>query len=371
MRFVTGALVVAMTATSSTQSADMRTRAEITNYEETSTYADVTRVIDGLAATSPLVYTESFGKTEEGRDLPLIVISDPKVTTPAAARKLGRPIVYVQANIHAGEVEGKEAILMLARRLVSGDLKPMTRQMVFLIAPDYNADGNEKITPMNRTQQNGPVAGVGTRENSKGLDLNRDYMKLDSAEARALVGLMNKWDPHVAVDLHTTNGSYHANHLTYSPILNPNADPRLIEFTREKMLAPIRAAMLKNNWRTYYYGNFSPEDGGGRENARIDPANPGNVTWRTFDHRPRFGNNYVGLRNRIAVLSEAYSYLDFEGRVGVTTAFVEEVWRTCAKQAKQIMTLTAQADRVFTAPTNGNVVELGVDIEIRALPEKV
>ncbi|HTH26375.1 MAG TPA: M14 family zinc carboxypeptidase, partial [Vicinamibacterales bacterium] len=210
-----------MTATSSTQSADMRTRAEITNYEETSTYADVTRVIDGLAATSPLVYTESFGKTEEGRDLPLIVISDPKVATPAAARKLGRPIVFVQANIHAGEVEGKEAILMLARRLVSGDLKPMTRQMVFLIAPDYNADGNEKITPMNRTQQNGPVAGVGTRENSKGLDLNRDYMKLDSAEARALVGLMNKWDPHVAVDLHTTNGSYHANHLTYSPILNP------------------------------------------------------------------------------------------------------------------------------------------------------
>ena len=135
--------------------------------------------------------------------------------------------MFVQANIHAGEVEGKEAILKLARRLVSGDLKPMTRQMVFLIAPDYNADGNEKVTPMNRTQQNGPVAGVGTRENSKGFDLNRDYMKLDTAEARSLVGLMNKWDPHVLVDLHTTNGSYHAYHLTYSPILNPNADPRL------------------------------------------------------------------------------------------------------------------------------------------------
>ena len=107
MRFVTGALVVAMTAMGSAQSADMRTRAEISNYEESSTYADVTRVIDGLTATSPLVHTESFGKTEEGRDLPLIVISDPKVTTPAAAHKLGRPMVFVQANIHAGEVEGK------------------------------------------------------------------------------------------------------------------------------------------------------------------------------------------------------------------------------------------------------------------------
>jgi len=371
-RFITASVLVAMTAMGSAQSADMRTRAEISNYEETSTYADVTRVIDGLAATSPLVYTESFGKTEEGRDLPLIVISDPKVTTPAAARKLGRPMVFVQANIHAGEVEGKEAILKLSRRLVSGDLKPMTRQMVFLIAPDYNADGNEKITPMNRTQQNGPVAGVGTRENSKGLDLNRDYMKLDSAEARALVGLMNKWDPHVAVDLHTTNGSYHANHLTYSPILNPNADPRLIEFTRSKMLAPIRAAMLKNhNWRTYYYGNFSPEDGGGRENARIDPANPGNVTWRTFDHRPRFGNNYVGLRNRIAILSEAYSYLDFKGRVEVTEHFVEEIYKSVQANAKQIMTLTAQADRVFTAPANGQPVDLGVDFQIAAVEDKV
>lgn len=368
--------VTALTA----QTADLRTRAEITNYAETSTYADITRVISGLVATSPLVHTESFGKTEEGRELPLMVISDPKVTTPAAARRLGRPLVFVQANIHAGEVEGKEAVLMLARRLVSGDLKPLTRQLVILIAPDYNADGNEKVSVQNRTAQYGPVGGVGTRENGKGLDLNRDYMKLDSVEARSLVGLMNKWDPHVLVDLHTTNGSYHANHLTYSPILNPNADARLIEFTRERMLGPIRAAMLKtHHWRTYYYGNFAPEDGGGpstalgtgRESSRVDPANPGNVTWRTFDHRPRFGNNYAGLRNRIAILSEAYSYLDFKRRVEVTEDFVEEIWRSAAANAKQIMTLTAQADRVFTAPVTAKPIELGVETEIRALPEKV
>lgn len=353
------------------QTPDLRTRAEITNYEETSTYADITRVIDGLVATSPLVHTESFGKTEEGRDLPLMVIADPKVTTPAAARKLDRPIVYVQANIHSGEVEGKEAVLMLARRLVSGDLRPLTRQLVILIAPNYNADGNEKVNVQNRTAQYGPVAGVGTRENSKGLDLNRDYMKLDSAEARALVGLYNRWDPHVAVDLHTTNGSYHGYHLTYSPILNPNADARLIEFTRERMLAPITDAMLKgHNWRAYYYGNFSRESGR-PAGARVDPANPGDVTWRTFDHRPRFGNNYAGLRNRIAILSEAYSYLDFKRRVEVTEDFVEEIWRSVAANGKQIMTLTAQADRVLTAPPTAKPVELGVDIEFRAGPKPV
>ena len=364
--------IILMAAFTTAQTPDLRTRAEITNYEETSTYADVERVMAGLAAASPLVHRESFGKTEQGRDMPLMVISDPKVTTPDAARRLGRPLVFVQANIHAGEVEGKEAILMIARRLVSGDLKPLTRQLVILIAPDYNADGNEKVDVMNRTAQNGPVGGVGTRENSKGLDLNRDYMKLDSLEARALVGLINKWDPHVLVDLHTTNGSYHANHLTYSPILNPNADERLIAFSRDHLLPEIRKVMLdKHKWRTYYYGNFAPEDGGGRESSRVDPANPGNVTWRTFDHRPRFGNNYAGLRNRIAILSEAYSYLDFKGRVEVTEDFVEEVFHSAVSHGKNIMALTTQADRQFTAPPSARAVELGVDFEIRSAPQKV
>jgi hypothetical protein len=176
----------------------------------------------------------------------------------------------------------------------------------------------------------------------------------------------------VLVDLHTTNGSYHGYHLTYSPILNPNADARLIEFTREGMLKPITQAMVKNHhWRTYYYGNFAPEDGGGRESSRVDPANPGNVTWRTFDHRPRFGNNYAGLRNRIAILSEAYSYLDFKGRIDVTEDFVEEIWQSAAANAKQILSLTSQADRVFTAAVSAKPIELGVAFEIRPLPEPV
>ncbi|MGH9218098.1 MAG: M14 family zinc carboxypeptidase, partial [Vicinamibacterales bacterium] len=162
LRIALALCTFAATAMTSAQTADMRTRAEITGYEETSTYADVTRVIGGLVSTSPLVHTESFGKTEEGRDLPLMVISDPKVATPAAARKLGRPLVFVQANIHAGEVEGKEASLILARRLTSGDLRGVLKQLIVLIAPIYNADGNEKGDVNNRPEQNGPEAGVGT-----------------------------------------------------------------------------------------------------------------------------------------------------------------------------------------------------------------
>ena len=364
------------------QSPDLQTRAEATNYEETSSYADVIRVVNGLVASSALAQQETFGTTEEGRALPLLILSEPSVTTPEAARKLGRPIVFVMANIHAGEVEGKEASLILARRLTSGDLRPLLKQLVVLIAPIYNADGNEKISVQNRTAQNGPTGGVGTRENSKGLDLNRDFMKLDSAEARALVGLMNRWDPHATIDLHTTNGSYHGFHLTYSPTLNPNADARMIGLARERILPAVREAVRKrHNYRTYYYGNFGTESGGARENARVDPTKPGDVVWRTFDHRPRFGTNYIGLRNRLAILSEAYSYLDFRGRVKVTEAFVEECLNAINANALRLITLTTQLDGELAGrgrPARGTTrtaaspsMPFGVDFRIAALPDPV
>lgn len=365
------------------QSPDLRTRAEATDYLETSSYDDVMRVANGIVASSALARYESFGTTEEGRAMPLLVLSEPAVPTPEAARRLGRPIVFIQANIHAGEVEGKEASLILARRLTSGDLKPLLKQLVVLIAPIYNADGNERLSVTNRTAQNGPAGGVGTRENAKGLDLNRDYMKLDTAEARALVGLLNLWDPHVAIDLHTTNGSYHGFHLTYSPSLNPNADPRLIALARERILPAVQEAVQKKHGvRTYYYGNFASESGLTRETARVDPANPGDTVWRTFDHRPRFGNNYVGLRNRLAILSEAYSYLDFRGRVHATEVFVEETLRTLSTDALRVTTLTAQLD----GETKGlgtrvqarrgakpllRRAELGVEFRMTALPAPV
>jgi predicted deacylase len=348
----------------------LRTRAESSNYEATSRYADVQRIIDALAA-SPAVHVETFGLSEEGRELPLLVISEPRVTTPAAARKLGRPLVFVQANVHAGEVDGKEATLMLARRLVNGDLRALTKQLVILLAPIANADGNEQVDVRHRPEQNGPIDGVGTRTNAKWLDLDRDYMKLDSVEARALVQVLNAWDPHVVVDLHTVNGSYHGYHLTYAPSLTPNADARLVAFARETLLPRVRSALLETHaYRSYYSGNFVSEQGGARETPRVDPESPGDAVWRTLDHRPRVGSNYVGLRNRIAVRAEAYSYLDFQGRVAVTAAFVEEVWRACARQAMRILTLTAQADRSLTTRTRvSKPIDLGVEFQIQPAAE--
>src|ERR1044072_4430121 len=194
------------------QDNQLKSHAEQTNFEETSRYDDVIKFISELQTRSDLLRLETFGTSQEGRALPLMILADPPIATPREARASGKPIVFIFANIHAGEVEGKEAMQHFARRVLTADLRTLLAKTILFIAPIYNADGNEKISMDNRTEQNGPVGGVGRRENAKGLDLNRDYMKLESSEAQSLVRLMNCWGPHMTVDLHTTNGSYSGYH---------------------------------------------------------------------------------------------------------------------------------------------------------------
>ena len=343
-----------------------RSVAERSGFTETGRFADVRAFIEALAAGTPKVRVESFGTSEEGRALPLVVIGDP----PGRPGQIRVPVVLVMANIHAGEVEGKEATLHLMRRLTHGDLQPLVNAALWLFAPIYNADGNEKISLANRTEQNGPIGGVGTRENAKGLDLNRDFMKLESAEARALVALMTRWDPDVVIDLHTTNGSYHGYHLTYAPSLNPNADARIIEFTRDKLLSTVRRAMASRHaFRVFDYGNFAHVDSLDEELEGFASDDTRKKAWRTFDERPRFGNNYIGLRNRIAVLSEAYSYLDFERRIKATEAFVEEIIRFVSANGAEIKALTRRTDNEWTRAQGTR--DAGVAFELHPLPQPV
>jgi hypothetical protein len=346
---------------------DLKSKAERTDYKETSRYEDVMEFIGKLQQVSDTVKVESFGKTEEGRALPLVILSKPAIATPLEAHASGKPIVFVMANIHAGEVEGKEATQHIMRDVVTGPLAGLLDKIILLVAPIYNADGNEKIAITNRTAQNGPEGGVGTRENSKRLDLNRDFMKMDSAEARGLIqNVFNRWDPHVAMDLHTTNGSYHGYALTYSPPLNPNTDSRIISYAREKLLPEVTRTMKsKHDYRIYYYGNFfDPADPsvGFRDEQPKEPKG-----WATFDHRPRFGTNYIGLRNRLAILSEAYSYLDFRARVDVTDKFVRTVLQHIAQNSAAIVSMIREADRKSrdTGLTAGNEEGYGLNFEMK------
>jgi zinc carboxypeptidase len=319
-----------------------RTRAERTSYLETSTYADVIAFIDSLQKAGVPMSRQELGRTTEGRVLPLLVLSRPQVSTPEQARALNRPIVYVQANIHAGEVEGKEALLALVRDL--GSTRNNVLDSIVLIAiPIYNADGNERFEPqsVNRTEQNGPES-VGQRPNAQMLDLNRDYVKAEAPETRASLAAFEKWNPDVFVDLHTTDGSFHGYALTYSPSLSPAAR-EAGAYTRDSLLPELRRRMkARDGFEVFDYGNFDTQY---EERDITDTVKSG---WFTYDHRPRFGTNYFGLRQRISILSEAYSHDPFERRVESTYAFVRELLSLMAERGTKIRALESAADAQFT-----------------------
>ncbi|HEU0300760.1 MAG TPA: M14 family metallopeptidase, partial [Longimicrobium sp.] len=317
---------------------DLTTRPERTEYRETSRYDEVAAFMVAADRASPLVHLTTFAQTNEGRALPLAVVGHVADASPEAVRASGRTVVYLQGNIHAGEVEGKEALQVLLREIVERRHDALLDSLVLLIAPIYNADGNERIDPMNRPRQHGPIGGMGVRPNAQGLDLNRDHTKLESPEARGLARMLSAYDPHVTVDLHTTNGTYHGYHLTYAPPLHPNTPPEIDRVLRREWLPAVTDALRRDGdaWLVYYYGNVpSVEDG----NADAERA------WYTFDHRPRFGTNYGGLRNRFAILSEAYSYLTFQERIRVTKEFVDQVLGWAAARATPIRRATEAADR--------------------------
>ncbi|HEU4454277.1 MAG TPA: M14 family metallopeptidase [Longimicrobium sp.] len=317
----------------------LRTRAELSGFRETSRYADVVAFMEAVDAASPEVHLTRFGYTFEGRSLPLAVVGRVSDPSPEAVRASGKTIVYLQANIHAGEVEGKEALQNLLRDVGSGQRAAWLDSLVLLVAPIFNADGNERVALTNRPHQHGPVAGMGTRNNAQDLNINRDFTKLDTPEARAQAALMRAYDPHVLLDLHTTNGTFHAYQMTYAPPLHPASDSTLVGIVRGRLLPAVTGRIRSaDGWDFHDYGNVPQRES---QWAAAPGAERG---WYTFDHRPRFSNNYWGLRNRFGILSETYSYLTFEERIRVQQRFVEEVLAYAAANADAIRRETAAAD---------------------------
>jgi hypothetical protein len=319
------------------------THAERTNYLDTSHYDDVVAFLDSLKKlNAPLVFG-SIGRTSESREIPYVIASRPLVHNAAEARATGKPIVYVQGNIHAGEVEGKEALQALLRDLTFANRANVLDSIVLIAVPIYNADGNERFGPQERQrgEQNGPQL-VGQRPNTQGpngqgFDLNRDYVKAEAPETRASLRMFDTWDPDVFVDLHTTDGSLHGYALTYSPSLNP-ASP-LGDFSRDLLVELRNRVRARDGYETFDYGNFN--DGSGRE-VSADTVHRG---WYTYDHRPRFGTNYYGLRNRVSVLSEAFSHDPFERRVKSTYSFVTQLLSLVAERGADIRAMEKRADQ--------------------------
>lgn len=291
--------------------------------------------LDSLQRVAREIRVGTLAVSPEGRRVPYVLASHPLVSGPAEAHRSGKLIVYLQANIHAGEVEGKEASQMLLRDLALGPLRPMLDHVVLLVVPIYNTDGNERMAAgeENRPGQNGPAM-VGRNTNGQGLNLNRDYVKMEAPETQGAATLLSAWDPDLFIDLHTTNGSYHGYVLTYAPALNPNSNPAA-DFVRDRFLPAVRERMLRRHrQRTFAYGNFRNQD--------PDSLAQG---WETYDARPRFGTNWMGLRGRLAVLSEGYSNADFPTRIAATYNFVREVLALAVEQRATIESLIQASNR--------------------------
>lgn len=311
--------------------ANLQTAAERSDFRATARHDDVVRLLDDLAAASPLARRASLGTSVEGRDLPMLILSDPPVADAAGARARasdGALVVLAIGNIHAGEVDGKEALPMLAREILNDRRPALLKDLVLVIAPIYNADGNERISKDNRPGQNGPEEGMGRRENAAGLDLNRDGIKAEAPETAGLLRFFNDWDPDLFIDTHTTNGSYHRYILTYAGLKSPAGDPAMLEYSRERFLPDVAAAFkARTGLDSFWYGNFEGEFG---------DADRGHSRWESFPAEGRFLTTYAGLRGTFSLLTEAYSYAPFKDRVIATREFVRCTLEYAARHRAEI-----------------------------------
>ncbi len=306
--------------------------AESSDFTRTANYDEVIQAVEYLDNGSNLIRVENIATTVEGRKVPMMIVANPMPKSIADLKNDERIVVYIQANIHAGEVEGKEAALMLARDLISDAKKDYLKDVVVLICPNLNADGNEKMSTKNRTHQNGP-ASVGIRYNGQNLDLNRDALKLESPEMQGVIkNILNKWDPAITLDCHTTNGSYHEEPITFTWIMNPNGDRQLINYMRDKMMPWVHNQMSDEyNTLNCFYGEF------------IDRLNP-EKGWISYAAEPRYMVNYIGVRNRLAILNENYVYADYKSRVVGCYNLMWSVLDYAADNKNEIKTLLAQVD---------------------------
>jgi len=303
---------------------------EATGYARTSLHREVVDFLYRVERSSSLVAITPIATSTEGRMIPLVILSRERVRTPAELRATGKPAVLVMANIHAGEVEGKEACQMLIRDVAGGTLAGLLDHQVILVVPIFNVDGNDKLGK-NRHDDGPELAGV--RYNGQGLDLNRDFTKLESPEVRGLVHLLEAWDPVLVVDMHTTNGSYHREPVSYTTCANANGPQALADYMWNTLFPAVAEILRKNySYDSIPYGEF------------VDGANP-SKGWINEAIEARYGTNFVGLRNRLAILDENYSYADFKTRVLASFAFVRTVLEFTSANAEEIAALVRRVDR--------------------------
>ena len=342
---------------------ELMTKPERTSYQETSTYTEVMNFISDVKKGSDNITQISMGKSLEGKEIPVLILANPKVTTPAEAKASGKPIIYIQGNIHSGEVEGKETIQILLREILHGEKAHLLHNQIILFAPIYNTDSNDKFGTDNRPSQEGSPIETGLRQNSQGLDLNRDGIKMEAMETNGLIqNIIVPWDPTLFVDLHTTNGTWHGYSLTWAPSYHYAGEKTPYDFTWDKLLPEVTNKVLEKN-KIYLgpYGYYFTNQGW--------PAK----SIATYNHHPRYLVNQFGLRNRMAVLSEAFAHERLYQRINSTHAFATEILEFTNKHGKEMMAVNAKAEAsaIALVKEQGGKVKKGVRFKMSPLEKPI
>jgi murein tripeptide amidase MpaA len=294
-----------------------RTRAERSGYRVTPDYDETVRFCKQIEAGSRWVKFESYGTSGQGRDLPLVIVSRDGAFTPQQAFATGKPIVLIQNGIHSGEIEGKDACLALLRDVAVLRRRPgLLDHCILLVLPIFSVDAHERKSRYNRINQNGPDE-MGWRSSPIGLNLNRDYLKAETPEMRALLArVYTKWWPHLLVDDHTTDGADYRHDITYGFNHGAGAPAALTHWLEESFegrVIPRLAAMghVPAPYLTFRKGS-DPLSG-------IDFG----------DSSPRFSTGYTPLQCRPSILVETHMLKPYETRVRATydllVALLEEI----------------------------------------------
>jgi hypothetical protein len=287
---------------------DHYTKAELNAFRGTPSYDETVAFLRRLEKTSPFLSLSFFGTSAEGRPMPLLVASKDKAFTPDAAAKAGKPVVLVLNGIHSGEIDGKDACLILLRDMALGNRPDLLDTLTLLVVPIYNVDGHERVSKWNRPNQDGPVEGMGFRTTTQGYDLNRDFLKADAPETCALLSLVGAWDPDLFVDDHVTDGSDAQVTLTVAYGGEP-ATPAPLRAWLDGVVRPALAAVEEAGWKTSPYVEWVDS---------LDPAKGIDMG----PTEPRYGTGYMPLRGIPSILVENHALKPYGERVRANEAFL-------------------------------------------------
>jgi murein tripeptide amidase MpaA len=310
---------------------EWQTHAEKTEYRETPSYAETIEYSKRLDAASPLIRFQSFGKSGEGRDLPLLIAAAGETFTPEAARKAGKAVVLIQACIHSGEPDGKDAGLALLRDIaITKKLPDLLKHVVVLFIPIYNTDGHERGSPYTRINQNGP-AEMGWRATTTNQNLNRDYMKADTPETRAWLALWNTWRPDLFIDCHVTDGADYRYNITYQYEHHSAVDKSVLAWERTVIDGRVAPATEAAGNVVSWYLEFA-------DNRDLTKG------IRDFNGSPRFSTGYTPLRNRPGILIETHMLKDYRSRVVGTYDFLRFTLEEVNRDPKSLLATVREAD---------------------------